>query len=91
VVKNSGMCFRWGIGHLPTTPDYLQSSLAERVHRNLKSALKIYHHESQNLWNDILPWLGLGLNTAVHESTCSPPDVLFLGREMRSQLGFISE
>jgi len=80
------MCFRWGVDHLTTTPYYTQSSLAERVNRNLKSALKIYHHESQNLWDDNLPWLGLGFNTSVHESTCSTPDVLFLGREMRSPL-----
>jgi len=42
------LCFRWGITHITTTPYYPQGSLAERVNRNLKSALKIFHHESQN-------------------------------------------
>jgi len=91
------MCFMWGIDHLTTTPYYPQSSLAERVNRKLKSALKIYHHESQNLWDDNLPWLGLAFNTAVHESTCSTPDFFFGGGGARDEepiecsLRFISE
>jgi transposase InsO family protein len=40
------LCFRWGITHITTTPYYPQASLAERVNRNLKSALKIFHHAS---------------------------------------------
>ena len=80
------MCFRWGVEHLTTTPYYPKSSLAEQVNRNLKSALKIYHHESQNLWDENLQWLGLAFNTATHESTCTTPDSLFLGREMKSPL-----
>jgi hypothetical protein len=34
------LCFRWGINHYTTTPYYPQASLAERVNRNLKAALK---------------------------------------------------
>jgi hypothetical protein len=41
------LCFRWGLTHITTTPYYPQASLAERVNRNLKAALKIFHHESQ--------------------------------------------
>jgi len=80
------MCFRWGIGHLSTTSYYPQRSLAELVNGNLKSALKIFHHETQNLWDDGLPWLGLAFKTAVHDSTGSTPDILFLGREVKSPL-----
>jgi transposase InsO family protein len=80
------LCFRWGIDHITTTPYYPQSSLAERANRNLKSALKVFHHESQMTWDVDLPWLGIAFNTAVHESTKCTPDVLFLGREMRSPL-----
>jgi hypothetical protein len=36
------LCFRWGVKHLTTTPYYLQASLAERVNRNLKSALTVF-------------------------------------------------
>ena len=80
------LCFRWGITHVTTTPYYPQASLAERVNRNLKSALKIFHHASQSAWDEDLPWLGLAFNTAVHESTKCTPDKLFLGRELKCPL-----
>jgi len=80
-----GLCFRWGITHV-TTPYYPQGSLAERVNRNLKSALKKLHHESQATWNEDLPWLSLAFNTAIHDSTKCTPDKVFLGREMKSSL-----
>jgi len=80
------LCFRWGITHITTTPYYPQALLAERVNRNLKSALKIFHHESQTTWDEDLPWLSLAFNTAVHESTMSTPDKLFLGRELKCPL-----
>jgi len=80
------MCFQWGIQHITTTPYYPQASLAERVNRNLKSALKIFHHKSQRNWDEDLPWLSTVFNTAVHESTQATPDTLFLGREMKCPL-----
>jgi len=80
------LCFRWGVEHLTTTPYYPQASLAERVNRNLKAALKIFHHESQGAWDEDLLWLSMAFNTAVHESTRAAPDLLFLGREMRCPL-----
>jgi transposase InsO family protein len=80
------LCFRWGITHITTTPYYPQASLAERVNRNLKSTLKIFHHESQSAWDEDLPWLSLAFNTAVHESTKCTPDKLFLGRELMCPL-----
>ena len=39
--------FSMGVKHLITTPYYPQGSLAERVNRNLKSVLKMFHHSSQ--------------------------------------------
>jgi len=80
------LCFRWGITHITTTPYYPQASLAERVNRNLKSALKIFHHGSQTTWDEDLTWLSLAFNTTVHESTKSTPDKLFLGRELKCPL-----
>jgi hypothetical protein len=70
------MCFRWGIQHITTTPYYPQGSLAERVNRNLKAALKIFCHASHNAWDVDLPWLSLAFNTAVHKSTGFTPDKL---------------
>jgi hypothetical protein len=80
------LCFRWGVKHLTTTPYYPQASLAERVNRNLKSALKVFHHSSQKIWDEDLPWISMAFNTATHESTQATPDTLFLGRALRSPL-----
>jgi hypothetical protein len=58
----------------------------KRANRNLKSALKIFHHEPQNVWDEDLPWISAAFNTAKHESTNTTPDVLFLGREIKIPL-----
>ena len=81
------LCFRWGVQHVTTTPYYPQASLAERANRNLKAALKIFHHQSQKSWDEDLPWLSMAFNTAVHESTQATSDIVFLGREMKCPLG----
>ena len=83
------MCFRWGIQHVTTTPYYPQGSLAERVNRNLKAALKIFCHESHNTWDVELPWLSLAFNTAIHETTGVTPDKFFLRRELMSPLDVV--
>jgi transposase InsO family protein len=63
------LCFRSCVQHVTTTPYYPQSSLAERVIRNLKSALKIHHALSQDNWDVDLPWFATALNIAVHDSS----------------------
>ena len=78
--------FSMGVEHIYTTPYYPQALLAERVNRNLKSALKIFHHNSQNMWDENLPHLAFAFSTALHESTQSTPDLLLLGRKIRSPL-----
>ena len=80
------MCFKWAITHITTTLYYPQGSLVERANRNLKSALKVFHHQSQNRWDEDLPWISAAFNTAVHESSKFTPDILFLGREIKSPL-----
>jgi hypothetical protein len=74
------MCFRWGKKHITTTPYYPQAFQAERLNRNLKAALKIFHHKAQNTWDENLCQLSMAFNTARHESTRSTLDVLFLGQ-----------
>jgi len=80
------LCFSWGVSHNCTTPYYPQGSLADRDNCNLKAALKIFHHQSQNTWEEVLPWLGFAFNTASHESTQTTPDLLFLSREINSPI-----
>jgi hypothetical protein len=65
----------------------LQASLAERVNRNLKLALKIFHYQTQTVCDEDLSWLSMAFITAVHESTQATPDTLFWGREMRCPFG----
>ena len=80
------LCFRWAINHVTTTPYYPQTSLVERANRNLKSALKIFHHQSQGRWDEDLPLLSVAFNTAVHETSKFNPDLLFLGRRTKCPL-----
>ena len=80
------LCFKWAVNHVTTTPYYPQASLVQRANRNLKSAFKVFHHQSQSKWDKDLPWLSVAFNTAVHESSMCTPDLLFLGREMRCPL-----
>ena len=80
------LCFRWAINHVTTTPYHPQASLVERANRNLKSALKIFHHQSQGRWDEDLPLLSVAFNTAVHESSKFTPDLLLLGRKMKCPL-----
>ena len=49
--------------------------------RNLKAALKIFHNQSQRMWD-----LAFALNSACHESTKMRQSKLFLGRELNTPL-----
>jgi hypothetical protein len=79
-------CFRWGVKHIFTTPYYPKGSLVERVMRNLKAALQIFHHQSQFNWDEDLHLLNFAFNNAHHESTQTAPSLVFLGRELRTPL-----
>ena len=75
-----------GIKRINTTPYYPQSSLAKRVNRNLKAALKIFHHQSQRKWDEDLHLLAFAFNTARHESTNFCPAKFFLGTKLATPL-----
>jgi hypothetical protein len=79
-------CFQWGVCRIHTTPYYPQGSLAEMVMRNLKAALKIFHHQTQDRWDEDLHLLTFAFNSACHESTRMSPSQLFLGRELKTPL-----
>lgn len=71
VVAN--FCFSFGITHEFTAPYHPQGNLAERINKNLRSALIAFHHNSQNCWDQSLPWLQLAFNSAKHESLSHTP------------------
>lgn len=75
-----------GIQHVTTTPYYPKPSYAERLNRNLKSALIAYHSGDHSGWDRSLPWLSMAFNTARHESHQSTPASLLLGYRIASPL-----
>lgn len=71
-------CFKQGIRHITTTAYYPKASFAERVNRNLKAALCIYHAKKPTRWDTTIPWLNQAFNTARHEVTgVSPSSLMF--------------
>lgn len=80
------MCFKWGTKHVRTSPHNPCPNQVERVHRNLKIALQIFHHDNQRSWDTNLHVLALAFNTGVHESTGTTAGKLFLGRELSHPL-----
>lgn len=82
----SRFCHGLGIKHITTTPYYPNPSYAERMNRNLRSALIAYHHKDHSLWDRSLPWLTLAFNTAKHETHLSTPARLLLGYSIRTPL-----
>lgn len=84
-------CFSQAIKHVTTTPYYPQASFAERVNRNLKAALIIYHAKSPSKWDITLPWLNLAFNSARHEATGARPVDLMLAYPVNSPLSNLWE
>ena len=79
-------CFQWGIKRINTTPYYPQAFLAERVMRNLKAALKIFHNQSHKMWDDKLHFLAFAFNSVCHEST-KMVHLSFFGKRVKYTVG----
>jgi hypothetical protein len=80
------MCLEYGIQHIQTSPYYPPPSHAERVNKNLKVALRIFHSQNQQSWDQNIHWFQLAFNTAIHESLQATPASLFFGRELQTPL-----
>lgn len=83
-VKN--LCMGLGIQHIYTSPYYPNPSHAERVNKQIKIAIRIFHHQHQRLWDQELHWFQIAFNSAIHESTKTSPARLFLGRHLHHPL-----
>lgn len=81
--------FGLGIKHYTTSVARPQGNQSERVNRNLKFALKIYHSETQNKWSRNLAYLCIAFNSAPHDSHKRTPSSVFLGRELNHPLKLI--
>ncbi|XP_054283276.1 uncharacterized protein LOC129000338 [Macrosteles quadrilineatus] len=71
-----------GIQHIYTSPYYPNPSHAERVNKQIKIAIRIFHHQHQKHWDQDLHWFQIAFNSAQHESTKVSPARLFLGRNL---------
>lgn len=69
----SKFCFDTAIQHVTTVPHYPNPSHAERVNRNLRSALIAYHSSNHTGWDTNLSWLQFAFNTARHETHGATP------------------
>lgn len=78
--------FSMGIKHITTSVARPNSNMSERVNRNLKYVLKIYHSQTQSRWDSNLPYLMMAFNSAPHDSTGVSPAFAFLGRELNHPL-----
>ena len=74
----SRFCFDSSIQHVTTVPYYPNPSQAERVNRNLRSALIAYHSERHTSWDTKLHWLQHAFNTAKHEAHNTTPFSLMM-------------
>lgn len=70
--------FNRGIKHVLTCPYRPNPNQAERVNRNIKSALIAYHSQNQTRWDESLDWLVQAFNSARHEAhKFTPHDLMF--------------
>ena len=72
-------CFDAGVEHVTTVPYYPNPSQAERVNRNLKSALIAYHSGDHSRWDSQLHWLQFAFNSAKHEAHKETPFGVMMG------------
>lgn len=82
----SDMCLEFGIKHITTTPYYPNPSHAERVNKNIKIAIRIFHSQNQVHWDSNLHFFMIAFNSAKHSSTRYSPAELFLSFQMNHPL-----
>lgn len=80
------MCLEFGITQITTAPYHPQSNISERVNRNLKTALRLYHNQNHTKWDSLIHLFQISFNSAVHESTKLSPASLFLGYNIKHPL-----
>lgn len=79
-------CLEFGVQHIFTSPYKPSSNMVERYNKEIKIAIRIFHHEHQTHWDSNIHWFQLAFNTAHHGSTQTTPSRLLLGRNVHQPL-----
>lgn len=81
------MCGLLKIKKLQTSAYHpISNGRVERVHRTVASMLSHYVNKNQNDWDEYLPYVGMAINSQIHESTNYSPYEIVFGRKMNSPL-----
>lgn len=80
------LCLSCGIKHVFTSPYNPGANNVERVNKNIKVAMRIYHQSDHQTWDQHLHWFQVAFNSARHDSTGATPAGIFLGRELNHPL-----
>ena len=65
--------------------------MEERFNKTLLTMLRSFVEEIQDDWDDLLPYVLMAYRSVEHETTCSIPNYLMLGREVASPLDLMYE
>ncbi len=80
----SALCELYGAKlHLTTAYHPQSNGIVERFHRHLKSALKASLEDKGHSWTDHLPWVLLGIRTALKEDLKASSAELVFGQPLR--------
>lgn len=83
------MCLGFGITHVCISPCYPNPFHIERVNKNLKIAIRIFHSQNQMSWDQNIHWFQLAFNTTRYSSTGNFPANIFLRYQIRDPLQLI--
>ncbi|KAJ8878277.1 hypothetical protein PR048_018854 [Dryococelus australis] len=81
-----GISFEWRIKRITTNPYYPCQNLVERVDKDVKVALSIFHSHVHWSWDENMAELNLTFNSVPHSTTGFSPSKVFLGCELPSTL-----
>lgn len=81
------MCGLLKIKRLFTSPYHpMSNGRVERIHRTVASMLSHYVNKNQTDWDEYLPYVGMAINSQLHESTGYSPFEIVFGRKMSTPL-----
>ncbi|KAJ8881615.1 hypothetical protein PR048_018101 [Dryococelus australis] len=73
------MCFKWAVKFFTSSPDIPKRNQVECINTFLKVCLAVFHNQDHTEWDRDLELINASLNSAIHDSTGSPPSLPFLG------------